>query len=99
MGQISDITNPWRTLLLSAPASFRGIAFHVESGTLSGGRRTVVHEYPKRNDPYAEDMGRHASRWSLTGYLIYKPSGPENDYCAAAHRSYCALSTQTMQGL
>ena len=77
MSQISDIKNPWRQKLLSAPASFRGVIFHVETGSKAGGRRTVVHEYPKRVDnlPYSEDMGRQAWRYQFTGYLIYKPAG------------------------
>ena len=78
--QISDIQNPWRAILLSQLASFRGIAFHVETGSRSSGRRTVVHEYPKRNDPYAEDMGRHAQRMQFTGYLIYRPRNPNYEY-------------------
>jgi prophage DNA circulation protein len=76
MGQISDIRNPWRQLLLGQPAKFRDAQFHVESGNRSSGRRTVVHEYPKRNDPYAEDMGVHARRFSFTGYLIYRVNPP-----------------------
>src|SRR5512139_3403644 len=75
MSQISDIQNPWRNLL-KQPASFRGVAFHVESGSRASGRRTVTHEYPKRNDPYAEDMGRHAIRWAFSGYLIYRINPP-----------------------
>src|SRR6185369_6109076 len=35
-----------------------------------GGRRTVLHEYPKRNVPYAEDMGKTANRFTVAGYLI-----------------------------
>jgi prophage DNA circulation protein len=60
LSQISNIHNPWRDVLLSQPASFRGVIFHVETGGKSSGRRTVTHEYPKRDDPYAEDMGRVA---------------------------------------
>ncbi len=80
MSVIAEIQNPWRQILLSAPASFRGIIFNVESGGLSGGRRAVVHEYPKRNKPYAEDMGRQAARWTFTGYLVYRPTNPLYEY-------------------
>lgn len=73
MAGISDIHNPWRDSLL--PASFRNALFHVETSTRAGGRRTVVHQYPKRNIPYAEDMGRDASRWSFTGYVIHGDHG------------------------
>lgn len=71
MTAIADIQNPWRNLL-QTPASWRTVIFHVETGSRLSGRRTAVHEYPKRNVPYAEDMGRHARRISFTGYLIYR---------------------------
>jgi prophage DNA circulation protein len=52
------------------PASYAGVVFHVEHQGRSGGRRVVLHEYPKRDTPYAEDMGRAATRYQMTGYLI-----------------------------
>lgn len=73
--QISDIQNPWRNLL-ATPASFKSVCFYVESGSRTSGRRTVTHEYPKRNDPYAEDMGRAAVRFQFSGYLIYRVNTP-----------------------
>jgi prophage DNA circulation protein len=65
---ISDIRNPWRDRYQTA--SFRGAMFHVETEQRHGGHRAVVHEYPKRNMPYAEDMGRAAVRFAVQGYLI-----------------------------
>ena len=91
MSQISDIQNPWRNILLGEQASFRGVIFHVESGSRSSGRRGVVHEYPKRNDPYAEDMGRQARRFSFSGYLIYRPSNPLYEYTSQRKALYDAL--------
>jgi len=97
MSQISDIRNPWRDVLLSEPASFRGVIFHVESGGRSSGRRAALHEYPKRNDPYGEDMGRRARRFSFSGYLVYRPrkSYETNpllyDYVQQRQRLYNAL--------
>jgi len=73
VSQISDFKNPWRLRLLSQQASFRDVMFHVEQGGRMGGRRTSLHQYPKRNLPYAEDMGREAIRFQFSGYLIYKP--------------------------
>jgi len=35
----------------------------------------VLHQYPKRNSPYAEDMGREAVRWNFNGYLILRDKG------------------------
>lgn len=73
MGSIRDIRNVWRDNLV--PASFRGAVFHVETSTRASGRRTVVHQYPKRNIPYSEDMGREAVRWTFTAYLILSDKG------------------------
>jgi prophage DNA circulation protein len=67
------------------------VIFHVESGGRSSGRRTVVHEYPKRNDPYAEDMGRHARRFQFSAYLIYRPSNPLYEYISQRKLLYEAL--------
>jgi prophage DNA circulation protein len=91
MSQISDVRNPWRDQLLTQQASFRGIVFHVESGGRSSGRRGVIHEYPKRNDPYAEDMGRQARRFQFSGYLIYRPSNPIYSYTEQRKKLYDAL--------
>lgn len=57
------------------PASFRGAVFHVETSNRSSGRRTVVHQYPKKNVPYSEDMGREAVQWQFSGYLILGDRG------------------------
>lgn len=58
----------WRDNL--RPASFRGVEFHVSAGSRSSGRRGIEFEYPKRDDPYFEDLGRMARRWSVTGYVL-----------------------------
>lgn len=51
-------------------ASFRGASFFVESSERSGGRRVVVHEFPLRNDPFVEDLGRKARSFRVDGYVI-----------------------------
>jgi prophage DNA circulation protein len=73
MGSIRDIHNEFRDNLV--PASFRGAVFHIETSTRASGRRVVVHQYPKRNTDYAEDMGREVVRWTFTGYLIIGDRG------------------------
>jgi hypothetical protein len=55
-------------------ASFKGQPFYVEQQGRSSGRRTVVHQYPKRDLPYAEDMGREAFHYAMTGYLLMAPN-------------------------
>lgn len=83
MAAISNLHNPWRDAL--RPASFRGVAFRVEVNARAGGRRGVVHEYPKRNLPYSEDMGRRARRWHVQAYHL----GP--DYLVLRDRLITAL--------
>lgn len=51
-------------------ASFRGVAFLVESADRGGGRRAVVHEFPLRDDPFVEDLGRKARTFRIDGYVI-----------------------------
>jgi len=65
----------WRRKLRQA--QFKGAAFHVEHQGRVSGRRTVLHEYPKLDIPYAEDLGRHAVRYQITGYVIqrWQPRG------------------------
>jgi len=60
----------WRKKLRQA--SFKLAAFHVESQGRTSGRRAVLHEYPKRDVPYAEDMGRAAVNYQITGYVIQR---------------------------
>lgn len=51
-------------------ASLRGIAFKVDSDEATFGRRVQVHEYPNRDKPWAEDLGRATRRLSVQAYLI-----------------------------
>jgi len=49
--------------------SYRGAAFHVERADTQGGRRWLVHEYPRRDRPYSEDMGRKPKEWRLAFFV------------------------------
>src|SRR5262245_3403357 len=77
-GSLKDISPVlWRLKLRQA--MFKNAAFHVETQGRVSGRRTVVHEYPKLDTPYAEDLGRHAVRYQITGYVIQRwPAGSGN---------------------
>jgi len=62
---------PWRGRWM--PAMFRNARFHVDTGIRESGRRLVPHEFPKRDVPYAEDMGRRAREFTVRGYIIVYP--------------------------
>ena len=68
---ITDLPSAWRDKLL--PAHFDGNPFHVENGSRESGRRLVVHEFPKKEDPYVEDMGKRAITFAVRGYCIVYP--------------------------
>lgn len=51
-------------------ASFRGVPFLVETADRSSGRRVVVHEFPQRDTPYVEDLGRTVRNFRVDGYLV-----------------------------
>jgi prophage DNA circulation protein len=61
----------WRDDLM--PASYNGARFHCEVNTRESGRRIVEHEFPKKDIPYAEDMGRHAREFTIRAYCIVYP--------------------------
>jgi len=55
-------------------ASFRGVPFYVEpesgGAPIAVGRRKMVHEYPQRDKPYVEDLGRATRELRITGFVI-----------------------------
>ena len=74
---------PWRDQLMRA--SFRGAPFEIDShDTTAAGRRVQVHEYPGRDDPYTEDLGRRASEYTLEAYLVGDDYARARDALVAA---------------
>ncbi|AOY00097.1 DNA circularization protein [Jeongeupia sp. USM3] len=51
------------------PASFRGVGFEVDSLEGEGGRRVQIHEFPQRDEPLAEDLGRRARGFAIEAFL------------------------------
>lgn len=51
-------------------ATFRGVPFFVPTSERAGGRRLVVHEFPLRDDPHVEDLGRRARVYVVEGYVL-----------------------------
>lgn len=73
----------WRKKLQQA--SFRGVPFLVAAHDADLGRRVQVHEYPLRDKPYAEDLGRKSRTLRVEAYLLGA------DYMAARDRLLVAV--------
>ena len=58
----------WRSRLRDA--SFRGVPFLLDDDEGTFGRRVQVHEYPQRDKPFTEDLGRATRRISINAYLV-----------------------------
>jgi prophage DNA circulation protein len=77
MSTIKDIHLPFRDALL--PASYKAAPFFCEANSRNNGRRIITHEFPKKDIPYSEDMGRRAKVFTLRGYCITYPSTLEGN--------------------
>jgi prophage DNA circulation protein len=73
-------------------ASFRGVPFLVDRSERTGGRRVVVHEFPLRDDPFVEDMGRKSRGFRVDGYVI------GDDYLVQKEALLSALEDETGPG-
>lgn len=58
----------WRDRLQTG--KFREAGFLIDTDDTALGRRTVLHEYPLRDVPYAEDLGRRAREYAIECYVI-----------------------------
>lgn len=50
--------------------SFRGVAFEIESHSHDAGRRGQLHEYPLRDEPWFEDLGRKSREFSIEVFIV-----------------------------
>jgi len=73
----------WREQLQKG--SFRGVPFFTTAAGGVFGRRNVVHEYPLRDLPYAEDLGRKARQFDIDAFVLGQ------DYMTARDRLIEAL--------
>jgi len=71
MSTILEINLPFRKDLQQA--SFRGAPFFCEVTSRDNGRRIITHEFPKKDIPYSEDMGRRAKMFSIRAFCITYP--------------------------
>lgn len=80
----------WTTQLL--PASFRGVPFYVRSHEQEAGRRIIESEYPLRDTPSTEDLGRKIEHYQFDAYVLGQ------DYFAQASALYQACVLQNTTG-
>ena len=95
MTDILDLPSAWRGKL--RPASFGGARFHCDSNSRESGRRIVEHQFPKKDLPYAEDMGRMAREFSVRGYIVVFGYDSEGD--VLKRRNYLDARDALMQRL
>lgn len=62
------MSTSWRDNL--KPASFRGVPFGVFATSVSGGRRIANHEYPGRDVPFVEDLGRLGRAYNIEAFVV-----------------------------
>lgn len=62
------MADTWRAQLL--PASFRGETFLIEDTSVPVGRKVQLHEYPKRDQAFAEQMGKVARVHKVRAFII-----------------------------
>src|SRR5262245_48963474 len=75
MGTIMDLPSAWRHDF--QPASFAGCEFFCEIGSYECGQRIVVHEFPKKDEPYTELMGRRFYGFTVRGYCVQSAIEPD----------------------
>lgn len=68
-------------------ASFRGVPFLVDTDSVPVGRRTQLHEFPQRDQPFVEDLGRRTRQYQFTGFVA------GDDFLAQRDRLLTALDT------
>jgi prophage DNA circulation protein len=50
--------------------SFRGVKFYIDTSQRTLGRRAVLHEFPNRDTPFTEDLGRLADVFEVEGHVV-----------------------------
>ena len=62
------MTVTWRDKLL--PASFRGISFLIPQASVPVGMKGQLHEFPQRDTPYFEQLGKQSQVHKMTAWVI-----------------------------
>lgn len=73
---------------MAVGASFRGVPFRTTESDTGVGRRNELHEYPMRDLPYADDLGRRAREFQVNGYVVGENYLQERDALIEALEAY-----------
>lgn len=68
-------------------ASYKGVRFEVTASTITAGRRVVLHEYPFRDTPFAEDLGRRARTVTIDAFIFGDDARAQSERLIAAVES------------
>lgn len=60
-------------------ASWKGIKFHYRQSNISGGRKTITHEYPDTNTRYVEDLGKLERTYEIDAVIDTNVSFNDRD--------------------
>jgi len=52
------------------PASFRGVPFFINNSQFTTGRRIQLHEFPDRDNPFPEDLGKISGTFQVDGHIL-----------------------------
>ena len=63
-------------------ASFRGKLFNVDLSTMKFGRRVTLNEYPFKDEPFAEDLGRLGRGCTFTAFIDDRTAGATDPLAA-----------------
>ncbi len=75
------------------PPSYRGAPFFWVTSAGAGGRRLVTHEFPLRDDPYTEDLGKLPRRFKMRGFVIGDDYMDDRDALISACEDYDDAAT------
>jgi prophage DNA circulation protein len=78
---------------IALPVIWRGIAFRFGNYALRGGRRVAIHEFPTRDDPFTEDLGRRIRQYRLRGHVIGPMWEASRDALISACEDSCTVGT------
>lgn len=67
-------------------ASFRGKLFNVDLNTMKFGRRVVLNEYPFKDGPFAEDLGRIGRVFTFTAFIDDRTAGVVTGAGGSTHK-------------